>query len=470
MDKTKLFIVIAAGLCMGGLLITNLSMSLYIIILLFFVMHFVMKQDVMLILFFLILFSSQIIDELQLPRLPLPIGTFIISDVIYIILLIIVARRILNDNGRKLHTPVMAPLLLVILSLVMASIITSIDSGQFIDLLYGLRKTLPYASLIFFIYTLSSVRDLDRLYSLFISVSLISSIFLILQYIGATDILGNIPFLNIEENPRHYLEYSRYIPAGFGIIVVAFIASLMKDHKKNRVLRLFVLAILGIPILLSFSNTFWMSIMLSIFIAFIVLDRRRLASKSLRASFLIIFLIVLIPALLQLSGKYSFGTLLSNIYGRTGHEYTDMSMEARITEARFAMKLVKEHPLLGSGLAPTFWNGQGFASGAHIAIVDIWLRLGLLGLLGIFWFIVRSLRRMSYIYKKIDDANCKSLISASFAIILCFTMASLLSNQFFYSVWPICLGFFIGSSERIWQLHSERQPVSNEFQNRVGSI
>lgn len=104
--------------------------------------------------------------------------------------------------------------------------------------------------------------------------------------------------------------------------------------------------------------------------------------------------------------------------------------------------MIRDHPLLGVGLdnflysyrtyyvLPTAWEEFNL-SHPHNLVFDFWLRLGLLGLLVLFWLLVAFFRRGWRVYRRLPESSERMLVLGLMAGMVNLVAHGLVDNAFF---------------------------------------
>ena len=285
--------------------------------------YVVVKRPELALLVILIATSSIVFED-QLPLLTLGGISLHIPDFLLFGTLAIIAIRWLVEPGFKImHTPLDGPLLLFC-GLTLLSTFIAISKSS-LDIVEA-RRMIRYMSyyLTFFIVT-NLVRDRSQLNLLINGIFLLATVVavaMIVQYISGVSLPflpGRVETLNTQGTP--YEDVSRILPPGWSIIMVSAVAiSCILAQEKFRAqafLRFLQLGLLGTAIVFTFIRAYWAALIFVLFLAtYLVRGRQR---QRLFAWWIVVFVLLVTIVLYGLGEpKSQVGKLVGATYSRLG--------------------------------------------------------------------------------------------------------------------------------------------------------
>ena len=309
-----------------------------------------------------------------------------------------------------------------------------------------LEFTLFLAGPILYFIVANNVKNefqINRLLAILLFISTILGIYGIFQYNGIDFSfwkanVGRNQVFGLFGNVNYFAEYM-IVPLPLAISL--FFACRNRVHKV--LLLVGILAMSG-SLILTFTRGSYLAIGISsLFMFFLYLASR---GKNLIKEHKKIFIFVLVVALL-VTGLFIFpnplnksGTVISKIKGRISiSQFTSgSSLKRREAIWGFTTLMIRDHPLLGSGLGTFKYNslsyqakffGQGenrllypygIARESHNEYLQLWAELGIIGL-GIFlWFIITYFNYGLKTLRRIKDDHKRGIIIGLMGSIVAF--------------------------------------------------
>jgi len=348
----------------------------------------------------------------------------LVFEVLVIIGLSFWGFRILSKEEIKFsHTPLGLPILSFI-AICVLSLLWS--SSPFISL-KELALVLA-GPLLYFIVT-NNINDEQQINYIINALLIIGSLFGIygiLQYNGIdfsfwTHNIGRQKVFGLFGNVNYFAEY---LIVPLPIAVSIFFVS---RNKFKKILLLIGILAMGASLTVTFTRGSYLGFGVSlIFMTFLFLfsQGKNFIKENKKIFIIILIAILVITLLFTLPNPLNKpGTVISKIKGRISvAQFTQgSSLNGRIAIWKFTAMMIKDHPLLGSGIgtykyntlryqAKFFEQGQnrslyhhGFADKAHNEYLQLWAELGIIGL-GIFiWLIISYFSYGLKLLKKIRD-------------------------------------------------------------------
>lgn len=348
----------------------------------------------------------------------------LVFEVLVIIGLSFWGFRILSKEEIKFsHTPLGLPILSFIAICVLSLLWSSSPFISLKELALFLAGPLLY-----FIVT-NNINDEQQINYIINALLIIGSLFGIygiLQYNGIdfsfwTHNIGRQQVFGLFGNVNHFAEYL--------IVPLPLAVSLffVRRNKFKKILLLIAILTMGASLTVTITRSSYLGFGVSlIFMFFLYLARqgKNFIKENKKIFFILLAIIILITFLFALPNPLNKpGTVISKIKGRTSVVQLTQgsSIKRRIAIWKFTALMIKNHPLLGSGLGTFKYNSlnyqakffdqgenrhlysYGFADKAHNEYLQLWAELGIIGL-GIFiWLIISYFSYGLKLLKKIRD-------------------------------------------------------------------
>ena len=348
----------------------------------------------------------------------------LVFEVLVIIGLSFWGFRILSKEEIKFsHTPLGLPILSFIAICVLSLLWSSSPFISLKELALFLAGPLLY-----FIVT-NNINDEQQINYIINALLIIGSLFGIygiLQYNGIdfsfwTHNIGRQKVFGLFGNVNYFAEYL--------IVPLPLAVSLffVRRNKFKKILLLIGILTMGASLTVTITRSSYLGFGVSlIFMFFLYLARRgkNFIKENKKIFIIILAIIILITFLFALPNPLNKpGTVISKIKGRISVVQLTQgsSIKRRIAIWKFTALMIKDHPLLGSGLGTFKYNSlnyqakffdqgenrhlysYGFADKAHNEYLQLWAELGIIGL-GIFiWLIISYFSYGLKLLKKIRD-------------------------------------------------------------------
>jgi len=338
----------------------------------------------------------------------LPIKEFIFGLLVVISLMFWCFRMINQERFNFIRSPIDFP----ILSFIAICIFSLFWSNSPMISIKELPLFLT-GPLLYFIITnnINNGQQINRILNVILIIGGLFGVYGILQYQGIdfsfwTGNIGRQNVFGLFGNVNYFAEYL-IIP--LTIAVSLFFAS--EDRTRKLLLLIGILA-MGGSLILTFTRGSYLGLGTSLIFMFFlfIFSGGKTFIKDNKKLFIIIFLaIILIISLFVIPNPLNKpGTIISKIKDRISVTQLTRSnpIKRRIATWKFTALMIKDHPLLGSGIgtykyntlkyqAEFFEQGEnrslyphGFADKAHNEYLQLWAEMGIIGL-GIFiWLMV----------------------------------------------------------------------------------
>jgi O-antigen ligase/Tfp pilus assembly protein PilF len=291
--------------------------------------------------------------------------------------------------------------------------------------------------LIFFLITnnLNKKINFNSFIHLFFIISLLVSIYTIIQYYGFDPYLSDLHSLTSTIGQKNWI--SNYLAMIFPVVFSYF---LLEKSKKNKILYFFLLSILYATLMICQSRGIWISISLILIFAIYIIIKFNLLKifqenkkwlTLLLVTFLIITIIYSTDNLLNKSAITVLQRALSTF------DEQDPSINTRLLIWKTTLEMIKDRPIFGSGIGtfkmnylnyqaeflknnPYYIQYSGKAREAHNEYLQMWAELGIIGL-GIFIGIILMFYSLIIDYLKKNDSDKDKIIVLGLVLgITCF--------------------------------------------------
>jgi len=355
----------------------------------------------------------------------------LIAEILVILGLMFWGFKVLSQEKVKLTS---STLNFPILSFIFICILSLIWSNSFFISLKELRLFLA-GPLLYFIITnnISDERQIRRILNVLLIVGSLFGIYGIFQYKGIDFSfwlrnIGRQQVFGLFGNVNFFAEYL-IIP--LPIAVSLFFAT---QNKLKKILLLIGIIVMGTSLTVTFTRGSYLSFGVSLIFMFFLflISRGKNFIKKNRKIFIIILAILIVVTFLFVvpTPLNKSGTVISKIKSRISVTQLTQSssIKRRIAIWKFTVLMIKDHPLLGSGIgtykyntlkyqAEFFEQGEnrslyphGFADKAHNEYLQLWAEMGIVGL-GIFiWLIISYFSCGLKILRKIKDEYKRGII------------------------------------------------------------
>jgi O-antigen ligase len=419
--------------------------------------------------------TSSVVFEEQLPLVSLGGVSFHIPDILLLGSLGLIAVRLMVKPEFKIvRTPLDRPLLifcgLTLLSTLIAIHQSSVDV---VDARRAIRVLSYY--LTFFIVTnlVRKRRQLNFLLNgLFLLSTIVAAAMVVQFFLGRTVQLLPGRVESLWTQGVVYEDVTRILPPGWSIILVSFVAIfcilVLEKSQLRRLLKFCQCGILGIALLFTFLRSYWAALIIVFMLLGSLLrgaDRRRLIRWGL---------VVIFSAAIVLLGAFSdpdsrAARLISASIDRLTtlvrskmSQGLDSSLNWRMIENRYAFSTIAAHPLIGLGMGARYrpWDpridqrGPGISSydfRKHIHNGHLWILLqsGLLGYLSFMWLSLAFLIRGSRYWRSIADDRMRGVVLGFALVYLAVLIAAVANSTFVQWRWTPVIGIIMGINEVI---------------------
>lgn len=326
-----------------------------------------------------------------------------------------------EEKNIWVKSPLNLPIFLFIL-------IMSISLLESKFLIVSLRDYIIFLSyfLIYFL-VINNIKNEQEFYSfikLFFIISFIISIYTIIQYYGLDPYLRELGGLTSTIGQKNWI--SNYLALIFPLIFSLF---LLEEVKKNKIYLFLLLSVIYTTIMICQSRGIWISISLTlIFAIYIVIKFNIYEIFKKNKKWLIILLSTFLIITIIYSTDNPLNKSLLTLPQRalSTFDEEDPSINTRFLIWKNTLQMIKDKPLLGSGIGTFKMNYLDYqaeflnenpgsikywthAREPHNEYLQIWAELGIIGL-GIFLSIIFIFCKLTINYLKKESSDKKKII------------------------------------------------------------
>jgi len=323
-------------------------------------------------------------------------------------------------------------------------LIMSISLFESKFLIVSLRDYIIFLSyfLIFFL-VINNIENEQEFYSfikLFFIISFIISIYTIIQYYGLDPYLRELGALTSTIGQKNWI--SNYLTL---IFPIAFAFFLLEKIKKNKIFFFLLLSIIYTTLIICQSRGIWISILLTIPIGIFFVYKSKLFNifqENKKWLILLLITFIVITIAYSVDSPLNRDLLTAPQRALSTFDERDPSINMRLLNWKNTYQMIKDKPLLGSGIGtykmnyldyqaeflknnPAYMEYWVFPREAHNEYLQIGAELGLLGL-GIFLTIICIFYSVIIKFLKEEQNNKNRLVCWSLMMgISCFLIYSL---------------------------------------------
>jgi O-antigen ligase len=355
----------------------------------------------------------------------------IILITLWIIKLLSVEEIVWNKNKLNL------PIFLFIIVLSFSLMISNTVQIRYGDYIIFISYIILYFVIINFI---NKKKEFDYFVKLFFLTSFIVSLYTLIQYYGFDPYLKDLHSLTSTIGQKNWI--SNYIGMFFPIALIYF---LLENKKRNKIIYFILLSILYVTLMICQSRGIWISICLTAILAIYIIIKFKFYEIFKRNRKWLSYLLV---TFLAITIIYSTDNPLNKSAitfpqrAMSTFDEQDPSINARLLMWKTTFEMIKDKPILGSGIGtfkinyldyqadfieknPYYVKYSGNAGEAHNEYLQIWSELGIIGL-GIFLLIIFVFYKLVWEFLKKEKDNKKKIMCLGlFLGINCFLIHSL---------------------------------------------
>jgi hypothetical protein len=467
--------------CSFGLLlgIASLWSSPYIVLgaLLAVILIFAILKRPEIALFGILIATSSIVFEDQLPTIHVGISLNITDFLLLGSLGIIVVRWLIEPEFRVVHTPLDWPLL-ILYSVTLLSTFIAINNSsvQVVEARRAIRVLSAF--LTFFIVT-NLIRDRRQLNFLINGILLLGTT--VAAAMAVQFLLGNSVKLlpgtvaSLWTQGTTYEDITRILPPGLSIINLAFFGIIcilvLGNFRALGCLKLVQCSLLGMALLVTFLRSFWAVIIIVLFLLVVIVrgvDRQKLIGWGLVVIFsagMTVILLMMFSSPSSRAMKLVNASIdrLSTLARSETFQGQDSSLNWRMRENQYAFAAIMQHPAIGLGMTAMYrpydprlfipGSGTYFRTYIHNGHLWILLQSGLLGYFSLMWLSLAFLIRGFRYWRSIVDSRMRAVMLGFSLFYLAALMEAVFFPLFKEWSWIPVIGTIMGVNEVILRLN-----------------
>jgi len=291
--------------------------------------------------------------------------------------------------------------------------------------------------LIFFLITnnLNRKTDFNSFIHLFFIISLLVSIYTIIQYYGIDPYLKEFQSLTSTIGQKNWI--SNYLAMIFPVVFSYF---LLEQSKKNRIFYFFLLSILYATLMICQSRGIWISISFTLILAIYIIFKFKLFKifqENKRWLILLLISFFIITAIYSTDNPLNKSAITVPQRALSTFDEQDPSINTRLLIWKSTLEMIKDRPMFGSGIGafkmnyldyqatllkdnPYYVKYSGNAREAHNEYLQMWAEIGIIGL-AIFIGVILIFYDLIINYlKKVDNDKDKIIVFGLVLGITCF--------------------------------------------------
>jgi O-antigen ligase len=416
----------------------------------------------------IIIITSSIIFERELPLISVGIGSLHISDIFLLGLLGLIAIRWLVEPDFKIiRTPLDKPLLIFYGVAMLSTFIAIFQSTVEIEeARRAIRQVTYYLTFFAVINLIKEEQQLRNLLRGFFLIATIVALVMIVQvFVGESEQLmpGYVGTLKV--SGVEYPGTIRVVPPGKYLLLISFITlTVMLCVRKFKPISAFMFLqwiLLGLAVLLTFLRSFWIAIGIALFIL-LVLSRGQVKRRFLGWGLMVIFIITLVLLIAFDSPDSQVAKLVTGSIARLstlGRSETlnESSLQWRYIENEYALDQIQSHPVLGLGLGARYrpydpridwsgmmWDARNFIHNGHLWIL---ITTGLLGYFSFMWLSFSFLLRGFKNWRCILDSQMRGIALGFTLAYLGVVIIAIVNSIFLDWAWTPIIGIMMGVNE-----------------------
>lgn len=403
----------------------------------------------------------------------------VILKLFTIILLTFWILKVINSEEYTFNwTRLCLPLLLFTLSLIFSLLISNL---KFLVSFHDFALFFSYI-LIFFIITnhLNKETDFHSFINLFFLISVLISLYTLLQYYGLDPYLGEMRCLTSTLGQKNWI--SNYLAMFFPALFFYF---LREENKKKRFLYLIYLSIIYTNLMICQSRGIWISIAITILIGIFLIFKFKLPQifqENRRSLILILIIFLALTLIYSTENPLNRSALTVIERARSTFDEYDPSINTRILIWRTTLEMMKNNPLLGLGIGsfkmnylsyqaeylkdhPQYLSYYGKAGEAHNEYLQMCAELGIIGLLIFMVFILSFYNLILDYLKKNQDYKDKIMVLGLVLGLTCFLIHGLFCFPFHVPALGVTFFSLLGLTVSYTQINSSNQDTNDSTNN-----
>jgi O-antigen ligase len=420
----------------------------------------------------ILIITSSIIFENQLPSINVGPITLLLSDLLLLgCLALIAARSLVEPKFKIVRTPLDWPLIIFIGLMLLSTIIAISNKSLEYSVAIAWVRIMSYY-LTFFIVTnlVHDQRQLNFLINGIFVVAVIVAGAVVGQFLLGDSvqlISGRVQDLSSEGAALSGL--LRIAPPGLSTVLVSFITLIcivvVKKTRSIRFPEILSIGLMGMALLLTFLRSMWAAIIMVLSLL-MVLVRGKDRQRMIRWGLVIICLIAIILLIIFINPDSRAARLVGALMDRYGSltvgktfQGQDSSLNWRMLENKYAISSISAHPLIGIGMGARYRPfdrrltvyGDTYDYRMHIHNGYLWILLdmGILGFLAFIWLSITFLNRGFRNWRSITNDRFRGVMLGFSIVYLAALIAAVANSTFTQWRWTPLIGILFGINEVI---------------------
>lgn len=441
--------------------------------------YFALKRPELALLGILIATSSIVFEE-QLPLLPIGGASLNVPDILLLGSLgLVIFRWLTEAEFRIVRTPLDWPILIFVGATILSTLIAISQSSVVVEQARrGLRPMFYY--LTFFVVTnlLRERRQLNLLINGLFLLATIVATGMVMQFLLG-DSFAFLPgrVESLQTRGVVYDDITRILPPGWSIVLVSFVSIVcvlvLEKFRAIDFLKFLLCCLLGLALVTTFLRSYWAAIVVVLVLfAYLVRgrDRHRLVGGGLALTFLAAILLLVVLSAPNSQAARLLGASrdrLSTLGSSETFQGQDGSFNWRMIENGYAFSSIVSHPLMGLGVGAIYrpWDprldnsGLDFRGYIHNGYLWVLLQSGLIGFLPLMWLSIAFLIRGFTSWQSITDNRMKAIFLGLTLVYLTVLIAAVVNSTFVQWRWTPVIGIMIGINEVILRFRQHESTV-----------
>jgi len=329
---------------------------------------------------------------------------------------------------------------------------------------------------------IKNIKQFNSFIKLFFAISLIVAIYTLIQYYGLDPYLKELNTLTSTIGQKNFV--SNYLGLIFPLIFSFF---LLQRTKKNKILFFVLLSIIYTNLMICQSRGIWISIISTVLIGIFLIYKFKLFKifqENQKGLILLLVIFLIITLIYSTDNPLNKSAITVSQRAISTFDKQDPSINTRLLIWKTTFNMIKDKPLLGSGIGtfkmnylnyqaeflkdnPYYIKYSGKAGEAHNEYLQMWAELGIVGL-GLFLLIFYFFYKTIFVFFKSNlNIENKIIILGLFMGITCFSIHSLFA--FPLHVPALGSSFFVIMSLTIVSINNFNLSESEKEKN-IGKI
>jgi len=329
--------------------------------------------------------------------------------------------------------------LLIILFILVLITFVLISEAKIISL----KDFIIFFSYFFIFFLIINNIDKGKTFNSFINllfiISSLISIYTIIQYYGIDPYLSDLHSLTSTIGQKNWI--SNYLAMIFPVLFSYFLS----EKTRKKIIYFFLLSILYVTLMICQSRGIWISISITVILAIYIIFKLKfyeIFKINKKWLFLLLITFLIITIIYSTDNPLNKSAITVPQRAISTFDEQDPSINTRLLIWKTTFEMIKDNPLLGSGVGtfkmnyldyqaeflkdnPYYIKYSGKAGEAHNEYLQLWAELGIIGLglfLLIFYFFYKTIFDF---YKKNKNIKDRTITLSLVMGIICFLIHSL---------------------------------------------